>query len=419
MIEVIVCNDMEPDESREKVNDVDPFQQLDSVTSCIDLTIEEGSAIIEMIGRDELIAHSPTIDLTEEFCSDEDYYAVDDNEDSSTAIIEKFKQNLIEKHPQSLKSIQRNKENGVLEIEISKDASFKSDEDFQQHLMKVVKLVQNSKREGDVLSESVECEGNTVELSRDKHREFSLQKIKVVPLKRLQPPVIRKEPANRKEFEVRILNKYSPIKTYSSAKVAVRKTLSESIPVICIDSDYSDDSSDDIQDTHGSNDQSAQLFGNIREYNTNQMLKRTNSYMGVSTESLHMIEDLVSDCFKVKYVLILLLRKIKLNESFSTLSDILCWNRKLCSNFYRTLLPKLSSTLSCFIQWPSNCRASRGIADIFEIGIEKPKNFLNQNLSFCKQRKRYFVKLVISITLTGYITYVSVRSILHNSTKHT
>lgn len=146
----------------------------------------------------------------------------------------------------------------------------------------------------------------------------------------------------------------------------------------------------------------------VSNYNANQILKKSESYLGVTVDTFERIENLLEGRFKNRSILILLLRKLKLNEPFSILSDVLCPNKDDCINIYKEFLAEVSRTLHVFIRWPTNSSESLAIVDIFEIEIEKPNSFVEQSVSFCSQRQRYIVKFLICCTSTGYICHVSI-----------
>lgn len=145
----------------------------------------------------------------------------------------------------------------------------------------------------------------------------------------------------------------------------------------------------------------------ISNYMATRILKKSESYLGISTETFQRIEILLSCRSKIRPLLILLFRKIKLNETFSILSDMLCPNNDDCINTFNEFLIEVSRTLNCLLRWPTNGRESLAIVDLFEIEIEKPNSIVDQTLSFCPRRQRYYVKFIISCTSTGYFTYVS------------
>lgn len=372
MIEVIMCNDIEPDSSETTLElrvDFDVDNDEDAANHSIDLTTEKN---IDKVDATAL----PTIDLTNDLLSDED---TSDNVDGgSNVIIEKIKRDLCSKYPGTVKSISRNKENNELEIHICKNSSFKSMNEFNEYLLEVATLIRDTQF---IFDHPVKSANTTQQKSSRTNQNISLHKR---PQTSSQPVVVLNK--NYNEMQQSVLNN-------RRASPETHKN----------DHDIRLDENSTSDNLKAPN--KTQI---VSDYNASQILKKSVSYLGVTTETFQKIEGLLKGRLKNKFVLILLLRKIKLNEPFAILSDVLCPNKEDWIKIYEEFLPVLSRTLQGFLQWPMNCRESVAIVDIFEIEIEKPKSTIEQTISFCNQRQRYLVKFLICCTPSGYIAHVSV-----------
>lgn len=404
MIEFIMCDDIEPeaettngylvDTSTSTFNEVDepegqeiqqPIQvnftlfgdcEYD-VSPSIDLTTENNASFEKV---DSQVVCLPTIDLTDELISDEDTSA----DDTSNAIIEEIKRILCSKYPGTCQSISRNSETNQLEIEICKNNSFESDEEFVKYLIEVSEMIQKSKFDGRIIpveSTSMAQEERTSQPASNS--TIQVEYPKELEVTKNGPVILESNCA---------LNQRGVTKCYDEA--------TNGNHVICLN-ETSTSSASAIKRSKMTN--KTQIVSN---YNASQILKKSESYLGVTMTTFERIEKLCKG-LKSKFVLILLLRKIKLNESFSILSDVLCPNKEDCISIYKEFLPELSHTLQGFLIWPTNCRDSVAVVDIFEIEIEKPNSAVEQNLSFCRQRQRYIVKCLVCCTWSGYITHIS------------
>lgn len=368
MIELIWCEDVEPEPSDMKEYVIELSNELedqeiqqplninfttfrapeDDASQSIDLTNEQNNEIVDCEGERML-----TIDLTSEQISEEETNV--DVVNSSTEVIEQITQKMNSRFPGAVQSISWNVATKQFEVSISKKNGFKMNNAFHQYLREVVnhqpsKLTNNEASSGPVT-------GNVI-LNKD---------------------YAQKQQEMKKCLETYLVN-------------TLNRSTSPS------------------PDTLLQLPESSQLTSKIQivsNYNASQILKKSESYLGVTVETFQRIENLLEDRFKNRSVLILLLRKIKLNEPFPILSDVLCPNQEDCIKIYKEFLIEVSRTLEGFHRWPSNCRDSLAIVDIFEIEIKKPNSFIKQSVSFCSQSQRYVVKFIICCTSTGYIFHVS------------
>lgn len=368
MVELIPCNDVEPEVEPEPdaMEVTEEFlvdllkkelehQQSLHVNVCI--AKNDANPVIDVVTEEtsgnantEITDSVPQIDSIDEPTFNE--------EDLS---IEEIVREINSKHPGSLQSITRDEQNGQLAIEICKNSSFQSEEEYTQLLDKVAKLIK-----GTII------------------RPASTQEEQVNNLEELQ------------------YTRHSPENLNNEGLPEPQSGLNNGHHGIRLDNGSS--SNADISQTH-----TLQLNNTeaITNWNESQILNKSELYLGVTLQLFQRIENLLQGRFNDRSVLILLLRKIKLNESFSTLSDVLFPNTNECTDIYNNCLPELSRTLQGFLQWPKNCRQTIAIVDIFEMQIKKPDSVIEQNLSFCKERQQYLVKFLICCTPSRYITHVS------------
>lgn len=388
MIELILCNDDEPESSEmfkeyvlEISNELEDqeFQQPlkinfttftgaeDDVSQSIDLTDEQNNKDVDGYGM-------KTIDLTSEQISEEETN-VDVNYSTTEAVIEQIKQKLDTRYPSTVKSISWNVKTKQFEVSIRKKNGFKTDNTFHQYLREVVNQEIQMKK---LINEPAE--------PTRKSKYFS--KVKVT--------------SNGPVTEAVILNKDYALKQQEMMK-GLKKPMTDHL-VNPFNGNLSPRS---VTPPPPQNLQLTSETEIVRNFNASQILTKAELYLGVTVETFQRIENLLKNRFKNQSVLILLLRKIKLNEPFAILSDVLCSNTEDCIKIYKEILVTASRTLQGFLRWPTNSRDSLAIMDIFEIEIEKPNSLVEQSASFCRQRQRFIVKFIICCTSTGYIFHVS------------
>lgn len=407
MIEVIMCNDIEPEstESNEEIlieitNDLDDqehpqplwvnynaTEDAEAVSSpSIDLTMAQS---IEYVNCDS--NRMLTVDLTDESTpieignvnagesnsdrpTPDEELGNDDVEEPISATIERMKQKVNSRYPGTLQSISWNDKTKQFEVSISKQNNrFKNSAAFHQYLLDVVKDI-HSKKPVAQHSEPPNKETPTDQVTEH-----------VVWGSKLQRTITKCSELNRKATNdhqsVNVLNGNG---TSATSCLAVTQAAA---PV-----------------------SSSQSSGKKRFYskaNVTQILRKSEFYLGVTAKTFQRIENLLTDSFRNRSLLILLFRKIKLNESFTVLSEVLCPNNADCSHIFKEFLIAISRKLKGLLRWPAYSRESLAIVDVFEIEIEQPNSTVARLVSFCSRRQRHIVKFIICCTSTGYIFHVS------------
>ncbi|KAF9410765.1 hypothetical protein HW555_010247 [Spodoptera exigua] len=149
--------------------------------------------------------------------------------------------------------------------------------------------------------------------------------------------------------------------------------------------------------------------------------KEPKMLLGLPKQSYHLIK-LLSDNIPLpsKHILITL-KKIKLNESFSILAlQFGCSQSTICRIFSRSI-SLIAAKLKDLIVWPASSdiynnlpisfRRRYGnvvsIIDCLEIQIEKPSNAVHQSLTWSQYKKCNTLKYLISCTPDGLINFIS------------
>jgi hypothetical protein len=152
-------------------------------------------------------------------------------------------------------------------------------------------------------------------------------------------------------------------------------------------------------------------------------LKNLKQFCGVDIENifiLKLLEKYVNKNNSLENIVIVL-RKIKLNESLSILGCHFGLSVSQISRIFHSTLPALASCLGQLIFRPSKISVYKNlpmafrvnyfnvteIIDCFEIEIEKPSNPVHQALTWSDYKKCNTIKYLISVTPDGHISYVS------------
>jgi DDE superfamily endonuclease/Helix-turn-helix of DDE superfamily endonuclease len=197
------------------------------------------------------------------------------------------------------------------------------------------------------------------------------------------------------------------------------------------DSEYS--AADDIDDRDSNGDDFNTLMEseNIRmqSLQKTRFHSRTQSkrYIGVPHDSLYVVDELTKNFtyagtwLSREDVVLLVLRKIRLNESFDILADNFGVSKSHASRVFHQFAVKIADALCELIIWPSKETVNRylptafqarysnvqSIIDCFEIEIEKPTAAVNQALTWSDYKKCNTAKYLVSCTPDGLINFVS------------
>lgn len=154
---------------------------------------------------------------------------------------------------------------------------------------------------------------------------------------------------------------------------------------------------------------------------TVQVMERNiQHYTGIPTESKYVI-DLIEKSGILKRNILLVLRKIRHNETFQILGDSFGLSAGRAASIFRSYLPKIATELKSFINWPEatlirrnlplqfkhKYRNVQAIIDCFEISISKPSNPLDQALTYSSYKHSNTIKYLIASTPDGVIIFIS------------
>jgi hypothetical protein len=150
------------------------------------------------------------------------------------------------------------------------------------------------------------------------------------------------------------------------------------------------------------------------------------TYLGVDRDWISVLL-LVGSKFKVKgnltslHVIYLVLRKLRLNESFVVLGHEFGISYSQASRYFTQFLPLISSYFRQLIVWPNNESIHRampigfrksfkkvsGVGDCLEIAIQKPVDAFDQALTWSDYKKANTIKFYVVITPNGLFSFCS------------
>ncbi|XP_017301217.2 uncharacterized protein LOC103513223 isoform X3 [Diaphorina citri] len=160
----------------------------------------------------------------------------------------------------------------------------------------------------------------------------------------------------------------------------------------------------------------------IRSSNISIMMKNPRYYLGLDVENLEgFIKHLITHGCVEENAVLIVLRKVRLNEPFHVLADIFATSTSVVARLFNHAVPKISSLLKTLIFWPSSDKIKRNlplqfqanfsnvesIIDCFEIEIEKPMNPSLQASTWSDYKSCNTLKYLISITPSGMINFIS------------
>lgn len=150
------------------------------------------------------------------------------------------------------------------------------------------------------------------------------------------------------------------------------------------------------------------------------MERNIQHYTGIPEESYYVI-DLIEKSGVSRRDVLLVLRKIRHNETFQILGDAFGISRSQAGRVFRISLPKIAAQLKSFVYWPGatlirrnlplqfkhKYRNIQAIIDCFEISIAKPSNPLDQALTYSSYKHSNTMKYLIASTPDGLIIFIS------------
>ncbi|XP_072943802.1 uncharacterized protein [Epargyreus clarus] len=149
--------------------------------------------------------------------------------------------------------------------------------------------------------------------------------------------------------------------------------------------------------------------------------KQPKMLLGLPKQSYHLIK-LLSDNIPLPTIDILItLKKLKLNDSFSILGLHFGYSQSTISRIFSKTLPLIASKMKDLIVWPTPSKVYENlpisfrarhknvisIIDCLEIQIEKPTDAVHQSLTWSQYKKCNTLKYLISCTPDGLINFIS------------
>lgn len=149
--------------------------------------------------------------------------------------------------------------------------------------------------------------------------------------------------------------------------------------------------------------------------------KEPKMLLGLPKQSYHLIKLLGDNIPLPTEHILITLKKIKLNESFSILALQFGYSQSTITRIFSTSIPLIAAKLKDLIVWPTpseiyknlpisfRCRYSNvvSIIDCLEIQIEKPSDAVHQSLTWSQYKKCNTLKYLISCTPDGLISFIS------------
>lgn len=160
-----------------------------------------------------------------------------------------------------------------------------------------------------------------------------------------------------------------------------------------------------------------------RHFMLSLIMKKPMTYLGLSKQLYWLIDYLEKHCNVCSLHIIVTLYKIKNNDTFEKISDMFQISTVTLWRIFYKILPILREYFSQFLVWPKVYDIKRNlplmfrtnaiyanvqsIIDCFEIEIEKPKDPIEQSLTWSQYKSCNTIKYLISATPDGLINFVS------------
>lgn len=151
------------------------------------------------------------------------------------------------------------------------------------------------------------------------------------------------------------------------------------------------------------------------------MLEKSMKYLGIPEEGGYILKSLQETTNISERDLMIVLRKIRLNETFDILSDCFGLSCSRISQIFDEHVSKIAAEFAELIFWPDeiiikkflpvaflqNYSAVQSIIDCFEIQIQKPIDPVAQSVTFSQYKSCNTVKFLVSCAPCGHINFIS------------
>ncbi|KAL0895461.1 hypothetical protein ABMA27_011581 [Loxostege sticticalis] len=170
---------------------------------------------------------------------------------------------------------------------------------------------------------------------------------------------------------------------------------------------------------------STTTFEEIPENNSNNTLYKiklhSQLYLGLSQDTYFVIETLVKTVQQPHMHILITLKKIRLNDSYSRLAVDFGLQKGTIAKVIRKTLPLIAHFMKELIHFPeksevkynlpiafrSRFSKTQSIIDWFEIQIQQPSNAMHNFLTWSNDKGCNTLKYLISLTPNGFINFIS------------
>lgn len=159
----------------------------------------------------------------------------------------------------------------------------------------------------------------------------------------------------------------------------------------------------------------------IAQHNLRIMKQHSFRYLGIREESLFVLDSLCETTKLIERDILIVLRKIKLNEPFEILEDVFLISTPRLSQIFSSCVPIVARELVELIYWPeaelikkflpmaflNKYSNIQSIIDCFEIQIQKSGDPVLQSVSYSQYKSCNTIKYLVSCTPCGMVNFIS------------
>lgn len=151
------------------------------------------------------------------------------------------------------------------------------------------------------------------------------------------------------------------------------------------------------------------------------MKDKSMQYLGIPSNGTHILQSLQETTNVSERDIMIVLRKIRLNETFELLSDCFGLSRSRISQIFDENVSKIAGEFKELIFWPdakaikkflpvaflTEYSAVQSIIDCFETQIQKPTDPVVQSITYSQYKSCNTIKYLVSCTPCGHINFIS------------
>lgn len=158
------------------------------------------------------------------------------------------------------------------------------------------------------------------------------------------------------------------------------------------------------------------------EYSIKLMHENSMKYLGIPNYVFESVSESLKETTTISgRDLMIVLRKIRLDETFEILSDVFGLSFQRISQVFNARVPSIAAELEELVFWPNRSDIQKfmpvaflhkysnieSIIDCFEIQIQKPHNPIWQSVTYSSYKSCNTIKYLISCTPCGQINFIS------------